>query len=122
MKSACLTFPFESNFLTRSLKRATTVNDAIKSGIKSFCLTERGQRRGNAIGSFLPSLQHKLIPSDALPGLSDELKAELSTQFPGVIFSDIVITQSLAGSVSTLNVSITFTTPITGIEQLNLTV
>lgn len=119
-KSASLYFPFDENFQTRSLKRAETPNDAIKSAISAFLLTEKGQRRGNAIGSFLPSLVHKLIPSGTLPGLSEELKKELSTQFPGVIFNDIQITQELTDNVSSLRVLISFSTAITSVEQFQL--
>lgn len=114
-----LTFPFNENFLSRSLERNQTVNTTIMSAIKAFLLTEPGQRRGNPIGSMLPALQHKLIPSQALPGLAQELKGELTKQFPGVIFQDVVLTQDLEEEVSNLRVTIAFSTAITNIEQFS---
>lgn len=119
MAESNLVFPFNENFLSRSLERNTTVNSTIMSAIKSFLLTEPGQRRGNPIGSMLPSLQHKLIPSQALPGLAQELKSELSKQFPGVIFQDVVLTQDLEEEVSQLRVTIAFSTAITSLEQFS---
>ena len=122
MNTASLCFPIQEDFQNKSLARNYTPNDTIKSAIVAFLLTEKGQRRGNAIGSFLPSLAHKLIPSGALPGLSEELKKELQQQFPGVIFQNITFTQSLIENVSSLNVSITFSTAITDITQFILTI
>jgi hypothetical protein len=118
--SACLHFPFQEDQQTRSLRRAETPNDAIQSAITAFLLTEKGQRRGNPIGSFLPSLQHKLIPSAALPGFADELTTELQQQFPGVVFTDVTLIQDLADQISNLNVSITFGTTITDVTQFTL--
>ncbi len=121
-KSASLLFPFSEDFQNKSLTRTYTPNDAIRSSITSFLLTEKGQRRGNSIGSFLPSLVHKLVPSTALAGLSEELKKELQQQFAGVMFQDIVLSQTFKDNVSTLEVSITFSTAITNIESFSLIV
>ena len=118
--SASLHFPFTEDLNTHSLTRATTPNDAIQSAITAFLLTEKGQRRGNAIGSFLPTLQHQLIPSSALPGFADELQSELQQQFPGIIFNNITLTQNLDDQVANLEVSITFSTPITDITQFSI--
>jgi hypothetical protein len=117
-KSACLFFPFEEVFTTRSLRRAETVNDAIASSIRCFLLTIPGQRRGNVIGSFLSSLKHQLIQTQALDGLSDELKTELVTQFKGVIFTNVALSQSIQNNIPSLEVSISFQTPVSDITQL----
>jgi hypothetical protein len=119
-KSACLKFPFEEDFQNRTLRRAVSVNEAIASAIRCFLLTSPGQRRGNAIGSFLPGLKHQLIPSASLPGLADELKTELVTQFKGVIFHEVNLMQDTEGGTVNLRVNISFGTPVTEISQLEL--
>jgi hypothetical protein len=118
--SASLVFPFTENTINQSLLRAETINNTLKASILSFLLTEKGQRRGNNIGSFLPSLQHKLIPSNTLPSLEKELAQELSTQFPGVLFNNIVMEQIVEYQTITLHVNIAFSTSITGIDQITL--
>lgn len=121
-KSASLLFPFQNDSETNGLKRAHTVNDTISSAIKLFLLTEKGQRRGNPIGSFLPSLQHKLIPQEALSGFADELTNELTRQFPGVVFTNITLTKVLENNTSALKVNIEFGTALSDISQLELLV
>lgn len=117
--SASLFFPFEETG-DGSLRRAETVNQTISSAIKVFLLTEKGQRRGNAIGSFLPTLQHKLIPEPALAGFADELKTELTKQFPGVIFTRVELTKDLQDNEANLRVSLEFGTALSDISQLEL--
>lgn len=119
-KSASLLFPFQEDLTTGSLVRATTVNETISSAIKCFLLTEKGQRRGNAVGSFLPTLQHKLIPEPALAGFADELKTELTKQFPGVIFTRVDLTKDLQDNQSNLRVTLEFGTALSDISQLEL--
>lgn len=120
-QSISLKFPIEEDFQNKSLARTTTPNDAIRASVISFLLTEKGQRRGNPVGSFLPSLVHRLVPVGTLPSLSEELKKELQQQFPGVLFSEVTITQSFSDNVSSLKVTIAFSTAITDITQFTLT-
>lgn len=121
-KSASLLFPFEENFETASLRRATTVNDVLASAIRCFLVTVPGQRRGNPIGSFLSSLKHKTLPSTSLPSISKELQQELSKQFPGVIFTTVTITQTYEDNVVNLHASIQFSSPVSDVTELNVTI
>lgn len=121
-KSASLFFPFEENSQLQSLRRAETVNETLMSAFKCYLLTAPGQRRGNPIGSFLPSLKHRLIPDNALAGLADELKKEMTDQFPGVTFTTIVFTKVIEDNVSKLKVTIQFGTPISDISEFQLIV
>lgn len=121
-KSAAWKFPFEFDIHFNMLRRATTVNDTISSAIKAFLLTVPGSRRGNMIGSIVPSLKHQLIPSTALPAVEEDIKQELIEQFPGVIFTQVKLEQKIADEVVTLILRIQFTTPISDIEEIQLLV
>lgn len=116
----CTYFPFEENYQDKSLRKATNINDTIKSCIRCFLLTEKGQRRGNSIGSTLPTLIHKLIPEDELSGYADDIKNELVAQFPGVIFYDVTLAKEVDNNISSLNVKISFGTPISEVTELAL--
>lgn len=117
-KSASLLLPFELDIQTQSLKRATTINDTLKSSILCFLLTEKGQRRGNPIGSTLPTLQHQLISNAELKEKAEQVKKELVAQFPGVVFNTVQLTRDFEDQQSNLQVAIEFSTALTDISQL----
>lgn len=119
-KSGSLMFPFTEDIQSGGLKRASSVNDVLKSCIRCYLLTSPGQRRGNPIGSFLPELKHKLLPNATLQGLSDELKKDLTTQFPGVTFINIALSKTFENEVSNLEVTIQFGTAISELDELRL--
>ena len=121
-KSACLVFPFKSDYENNCLKRAENINDVLCSAMLIFLRISPGQRRGNLIGSFLPSLKHKLIPSSVLPSFEDDLKKELTDNFPEAIIHQIIMTQDQINNVIKLNVNITFSTSLTNISQFNIIV
>jgi phage baseplate assembly protein W len=116
----CTYFPFEENYQDKSLRKAASINDTIKSCIRCFLLTEKGQRRGNPIGSILPTLVHKLISEDELSSYADDIKNELVTQFPGIIFYNVVLAKNIDNNISSLNVQISFSTPISEVTELVL--
>lgn len=120
MKSGSLLFPFSEDIQNGSLKRASTVNDVLKSCIRCYLLTSPGQRRGNPIGSFLPELKHKLLPNASLQGLADELKKDLTDQFPGVTFINVALSKTFENEVSNLEVTLEFGTAITELDSLSL--
>lgn len=119
-RSGSLLFPFEEDNETAGLKRADTVGLIIKSSIACFLLTSPGQRRGNPIGSFLPSLRHKLIPTNLVQGLEEALKKELTIQFPGVQFLEVQMTQDTEDKVANLKVRVVFGTPVSELEELTV--
>lgn len=113
-------FPFETDYQQNSLKRATTVVDMLKSAMKAFLLTSPGERRGNNIGSVLPSYQHQLVSDNELQTISNVVKQELVEQFPGVVFYSIDITKGFDNNTFTLKVQINFSTPYSDIQQLEV--
>ena len=118
MKSGSLYFPFTEDIQKGGLKRASTINDVIKSAIKCYILTKPGQRRGNPIGCFLSDMKHQLIRENELAGISDELKKDLTAQFPGVNFTNVEIIKSLEDNVSNLEVTIQFGTALSDLDEL----
>lgn len=117
-RSGGVHFPFEEDLDKQSLRRAQSVEDTIASSIKAFLLTDPGSRRGNPIGSFVPSLRHKTIPSRTIPQLEDELQRELTQQFPGVTITQVSLTPSLEDDVSSLKIGVLFSTPVSDFTEL----
>jgi len=113
-------FPFLGNTTTQSLDRTVTINDTIAAAIRCFIITRPGQRRGNPIGSFVTSLKHQLIPERSLEGISEDVKQELIDQFPGVVFELVSLFMTVEDNASSLNIRITFSTPMTELYELNL--
>lgn len=124
VRSGSVHFPFQEDLKNQSLLRATTVEDVIASSIKAFLLTEPGSRRGNPIGSIVPSLLHQLIPSSQITKIEEEIKRELVAQFPGVIFNRVQLTPSIdtenTGKVSSLRLGIIFNTPVSELSELTI--
>ena len=120
IRTGSVHFPFEEDLKNESLLRASTVEDIIASSIKAFLLTDVGSRRGNPIGSIVPSLLHKLIPSSQLVKFEEEIKQELVVQFPGVTFQKVTLTPSADLNVSSLKIGIIFNTPISELSELTL--
>jgi len=118
-KYGSVEFPFKQDTVNESLKRTTSVNNTIRAAMLAFLLTEPGQRRGNMTGSMLASLKQQTIPSISLPGIGDELKKELTDNFPGVTILNVALSQDLEDQQSNLRVNISFQTPISEIEELN---
>jgi hypothetical protein len=119
-KYGSVDFPFQQDQLTQALKRTTDVNKTIVVALQCFLLTEPGQRRGNAVGSILGSLRQKTLTSNALKGLADELKKELSDHFPGVIIIDVNLSKDFEDQQSNLICKVAFQTPISQIEELTV--
>jgi len=119
-QSGSLHFPFEEDFQNQSLRRAETVEDVIASSIRCFLVTEPGQRRGNPIGSFVPGLLHQLIPQSKLPTIENELKQELTNQFPNVTFHQVSLVQERSDKVNNIRIGIRFSTAVTSVRDLNV--
>jgi len=120
-KSGSIFFPFDSDIYSQSLKRATTPRDVFNSSIKAFLLTRPLSRRMNTIGSKTYQLLHKLIPIEELPRYSDEIKNELSEQFPEIDFIEVKLSRDTEIQ-SNLRLTIRYTSVITDIEELVLTI
>lgn len=119
-KYGSVDFPFKQDDLRQSLKRTTDINKTVAVAMTCFLMTEPGQRRGNNVGSFLSGLKQKLISSSALRGVANDLKKELSDNFPGVIILDVNLEQTYTDNVVNIECKTTFQTPISTIEELVL--
>ena len=120
MPSGCTSFPFEQDLTSGALKRTNSINDTIKSAIKVFILTRPGQRRGNPVGSFIGDLKHKILPTSSYGEIANQLQQELTDNFPGVIFTNIEVSHNFENQTSTLNISITFQTALSDVEELRI--
>lgn len=123
-KFGCLNFPFHEDTVNQSLLHTTSVNNTIASSIRAFSCTSPGQRRGNNIGSFLPTLKHQLLSKEALVVASDKYKQELAIQFPGVTFNSVNLIQTIEneGQAISLTALIEFVTNFSDVEQLRFTI
>ena len=117
-------FPFRQDLQRLALARTTDVNSTIAVAVRCYLLTVPGQRRGNNVGSFLTYLKHTLIANNALVGIQDNLKKDLIAQFPGVIFNQVILTQSINESTRSndLTVQLSFQTATTTVANLTLLV
>lgn len=115
--SGSVLFPFEEDSQNRSLKRATSIVQVFNSAIKSFILTDPMSRLGNPIGSFIPQLIHQLVPDEEINEIADDIKNELSEQFPEIEFLDIQL--SSIDKVS-WHLLVKYTTPFIDIVDLEL--
>ena len=113
-------FPFETDYQENSLRRTTTVIEMLKSAMKAFLLTSPGERRGNNIGSSLPSYKHKLMSEGELKTISSVVKQELVDQFPGVAFYEVGVLKGIDHKSYTLKVEINYSTPYSDIQQLEV--
>lgn len=117
-------YPFVQDPAKQSLLRAYTVEDTIASSIRAFIMTDPGSRRMNPMGSMVPTLLMTLIPSSQLSGIEDEIKNELTQQFPGVTFDSVIVTPVIDTvnnyKVSRIKLGITFSTPITELSSLTI--
>jgi hypothetical protein len=89
LNSASLVFPFHEDYENSCLKRATTIESTILSAVRLFLITRKGSRLGNSIGSILPELLFNLISFQRLGTIGNQIKAELTQQFPGINFIDV---------------------------------
>lgn len=108
--SSLAIFPFQQDNENNCLLRATNIEDTILSAIRAYLLTPKGSRLGNMVGCFLANMRFNLIAINDLPGLSQELKKDLTTQFPGVTFLNVVLDIDKSKEIIDLIVKITFTT------------
>ena len=119
-QSAVVKFPFEHDYANNCLARATTVNDALISVMKSWIVTKRGSRLGNMVASFLPDTIHDLVSYDDMPNLASQLKSDMSAQFPEATILDVTMTLDMSNKFVDLIVKITFTTNVTDITDFEL--
>lgn len=104
--SGSLYFPFAHDNENECMLRAFTVEDTVLSSIKCFVLTRKGSRVGTNFGSFLPEILLTTISTKKFPEIATELKSELSSQFSGVTFLDVLLTQDLTQQNATIFLSI----------------
>lgn len=118
--SAIALFPFQQDFQDNCLQRTLTVTDTLLSAMRAYIVTRRGSRLGNMVGCFLPDLIYTLVGTSDLSGYSNQLKSDLGDQFPGVTFLNVYMSLNLSNRTADLDVSIKFSSPWTGIQQLDV--
>lgn len=118
--SSIAIFPFQTDNEDNCLGRALTVNDTLLSAIKAWIVTKKGSRLGNMVGCFLPDLINELVGIKDMDGLAKRLKQDATEQFPGVNFIDVYMDLDLTHKFVDVIVRITFSTPYTEIQQLEL--
>ena len=90
-QSAALIFPFKEDLQNRSLRRATSAEQNFNSAIGAFLVTEPMSRFGNPVGSIVPSLIHRLMPETDIVPIEEEIKKEISEQFPEITVLDTTL-------------------------------
>jgi len=121
-KFGSLNFPFHEDTANQSLLHTTSVNNTIASAIRAFSCTTPGQRRGNNIGSFLPTLKHQILSTEALNVAAGKYQQELTIQFPGVVFNSVDLLQTTNDNAIVLTVVIDFSTNFSDVMQLSFDV
>jgi len=106
--SASALFPFQQDNANNCLGRAQTIEDTLLAAIRCWLITKKGSRLGNMVGCFLPDMVNDLISVKDLNGVSQQLKSDLTNQFPGVNFITVTLTLDLSNKMVDLIVSITF--------------
>ena len=107
-QSASAYFPFENDNTNNCLLRAFTIEDTVSSAIRCFCLTKKGSRLGNKVGSIVSELKYQLIKDVDLPNLGEEIRKELVAQFNGVNFLKVDLSKELSNKTSNLLINIYF--------------
>lgn len=104
-------------FTGRAVFNSTyTTQDALKSNIINFFLTDRGERFLNPnFGAGLRSLLFEQMTTNKIDEIESSVRTGMSTWFPNVVVNDVQI-QDFADS-HTVVVYIVYSVPYTNIQQ-----
>lgn len=112
-KAVGVSVPFTAKAVFNS---TYTTQDALKSNIINFFLTDKGERFLNPnFGAGLRSIVFEQITSDKMDEIETLVRTGMSTWFPNVVVNDVRI-QDLADT-NTVTVSIRYSVPYTNIQQ-----
>jgi phage baseplate assembly protein W len=104
-------------FTGRAVFNSTyTTQDALKSNIINFFLTDRGERFFNPnFGAGLRAIVFEQMTSDKIEEIESLIRTGMSTWFPNVVVNNVQI-QDLPDS-NTVTVFLTYSVPYTNIQQ-----
>ena len=104
-------------FTARAVFNSTyTTQDALKSNLINFFLTDWGERFLNPnFGAGLRSLLFEQITSDKVEEIDALIRTGMSTWFPNVVVNNVQIQDS--ADTNTVAVFITYSVPYTNIQQ-----
>ena len=112
-KAVGVSIPFSAKAVFNS---TYTTQDALKSNIVNFFLTDRGERFFNPnFGAGLRSIVFEQITSDKLDEVDSLIRTGMSTWFPNVVVNDIQVKEAADSNMVT--VFITYSVPYTNIQQ-----
>ena len=112
-KAVGVSLPFTAKAVFNS---TYTTQDALKSNIVNFFLTDRGERFLNPnFGAGLRSVIFEQITSDKIDEIDALVRTGMSTWFPNVVVNNVQIQDS--ADTNTVTVYITYSVPYTNIQQ-----
>lgn len=112
-KAIGVSVPFSAKAVFNS---TYTTQDALKSNIVNFFLTDRGERFLNPnFGAGLRSILFEQITSDKLDEVETLVRTGMSTWFPNVVVNGVQVRETVDSNMVT--VFITYSVPYTNIQQ-----
>lgn len=102
------------------MERADTVEKTLTSAIKCFLYTRKNSRLGNPIGSILPDLIHGLNSVDIYNAKQEELRDDLTKQFPEVDFVEVLFYSGTGTDATTVYLRVKYYTELTDLQQFDL--
>ena len=104
-------------FTGRAVLNSTyTTQDALKSNIVNYFLTDSGERFLNPnFGAGLRSLLFEQITADKLEEIESVVRTGMSTWFPNVVVNNVQVQDS--ADTNTVTVFIIYSVPYTNIQQ-----
>ena len=104
-------------FTGRAVLNSTyTTQDALKSNIINYFLTDSGERFLNPnFGAGLRSLLFEQITADKLEEIESVVRTGMSTWFPNVVVNNVQVQDS--ADTNTVTVFIIYSVPYTNIQQ-----
>jgi phage baseplate assembly protein W len=112
-KAVGVSIPFSAKAVFNS---TYTTQDALRSNIVNFFLTDSGERFLNPnFGAGLRSVVFEQITSDKIDEIDSLVRTGMSTWFPNVVVNNVQIQES--ADLNLVTVFITYSVPYTNIQQ-----
>lgn len=112
-KAVGVSVPFSAKNVFNS---TYTTQDALKSNLVNFFLTDRGERFLNPnFGAGLRSVVFEQLTANKIDEIDALIRTGMSTWFPNVVVNNVQIKDS--ADTNTVTVYITYSVPYTNIQQ-----
>lgn len=112
-KAIGVSIPFSAKAVFNS---TYTTQDALKSNIVNFCLTDKGERFLNPnFGAGLRSILFEQITSDKLDEVKNLIRTGMSTWFPNVVVNDVKVQEAI--DLNMVSVFLVYSVPYTNIQK-----